>query len=52
VANNLVKSGKGKIKVISGGSTWFGVTYKEDKEEVSRKIKELVAKGEYPSRLW
>lgn len=52
VANNLVKSGKGKIKVISGGSTWFGVTYKEDKEEVSRKIKELVTKGEYPNRLW
>jgi NDP-sugar pyrophosphorylase family protein len=52
VANNLVKSGKGKIKVISGGSTWFGVTYKEDKEEVSRKINDLVNKGEYPTKLW
>jgi NDP-sugar pyrophosphorylase family protein len=52
VANELVKSGAGKIKVISGGSTWFGVTYKEDKEEVSRKINDLVAKGEYPSKLW
>ena len=52
VANELVKSGAGKIKVISGGSTWFGVTYKEDKEEVSRKINDLVKRGEYPSRLW
>jgi NDP-sugar pyrophosphorylase family protein len=52
VANKLVNSGEGRIKVISGGSTWFGVTYKEDKEEVSRKIKDLVAKGEYPPKLW
>jgi NDP-sugar pyrophosphorylase family protein len=52
VANKLVKTGAGKIKVISGGSTWFGVTYKEDKEEVSQKIRSLVAKGEYPAKLW
>jgi len=52
VANELVKNKEGKIKVISGGSTWFGVTYKEDKEEVSRKINELDASGEYPAKLW
>lgn len=52
VANELVRTGEAKIKVISGGSTWFGVTYKEDKDEVSRRIKELVATGEYPEKLW
>ncbi|MBX2967416.1 MAG: nucleotidyltransferase [Cyclobacteriaceae bacterium] len=52
IANELVETGEGKIKVISGGSTWFGVTYKEDKEAVSQKIRELVAKGEYPEKLW
>lgn len=52
IANELVKSGEGKIKVISGGSTWFGVTYKEDKEAVSQKIKDLVNSGEYPAKLW
>jgi NDP-sugar pyrophosphorylase family protein len=52
VANSLVKSGTGKIKVISGGSTWFGVTYKEDKEAVSQKIRDLVNQGEYPTKLW
>jgi len=52
VVNNLVKQGLGKVKVISGGSIWFGVTYKEDKEAVSGKILELVKKGQYPSRLW
>lgn len=50
--NQLIKEGQIKVRIISGGSTWFGVTYKEDKEEVSRKIRELVKKGEYPEKLW
>ena len=28
------------------------ITYKEDKDKVSGKIKELVKKGEYPDNLW
>ncbi|MFN3839726.1 MAG: NDP-sugar synthase [Cyclobacteriaceae bacterium] len=52
IANALVKSGEGKIKVISGGDVWFGVTYQEDKEEVVGKIGELIDKGEYPQKLW
>jgi len=52
VVNDMIKSGQGKVKVISGGNTWFGVTYKEDKEIVSGKIKELVRQGAYPSKLW
>jgi len=50
--NQLVKEGKGSVKVISGGNVWFGVTYKEDKEMVSSKIMELVNKGDYPIKLW
>ena len=38
VVNDMIKRGLGKVKVISGGSTWFGVTYKEDKDQVSGKI--------------
>jgi len=52
VVNDMIKSGLGKVKVISGGSTWFGVTYKEDKEIVSQKIRDLVAAGMYPKKLW
>ena len=51
-ANQLIAEGRGKIKIISGGSIWFGVTYKEDKEAVSAQIKSLIDKGEYPSKLW
>jgi dTDP-glucose pyrophosphorylase len=52
VGNKMIQQGKGKVKVLGGGDIWFGVTYKEDKEEVTRKIQELVDKGEYPAKLW
>jgi dTDP-glucose pyrophosphorylase len=51
-ANKMIQDGKGKIKVLGGGNIWFGVTYKEDKEEVSRRIKEMMTKGDYPEKLW
>lgn len=50
--NDMIRLKTGKVKVISGGVTWFGVTYKEDKEEVAGKIRELIAQGQYPSKLW
>ncbi|MCS6973169.1 MAG: sugar phosphate nucleotidyltransferase [Cyclobacteriaceae bacterium] len=52
LANTLVKSGEGKIKIISGGDTWFGVTYPEDKPEVIAKIRAQIDAGKYPEKLW
>jgi NDP-sugar pyrophosphorylase family protein len=52
IVNEMIKRNKGKVKVISGGTTWFGVTYQEDKEAVSSKIAALVKKGDYPEKLW
>jgi hypothetical protein len=52
IVNELVKQGKGKVQIISGSNNWFGVTYKEDKEEVSQKIKVQIAYGAYPEKLW
>jgi NDP-sugar pyrophosphorylase family protein len=52
IANEIVHGGNGKVKILTGSDVWFGVTYKEDKEEVSRRIKELVVSGEYPETLW
>ena len=39
-------------KVLRSNSTWFGVTYKEDKEIVQGSIAALVKKGKYPQSLW
>jgi NDP-sugar pyrophosphorylase family protein len=52
IVNALIHEGRGKVKVLGGGKIWFGVTYKEDKEAVSNKIKDLVNSGEYPQKLW
>ena len=52
LTNEIIKQKLGKVHILGGGKTWFGVTYKEDKEEVSGKIKELVNQGVYPSKLW
>jgi UTP-glucose-1-phosphate uridylyltransferase len=52
IGNQMIKKGLGKVKIIGGGDICFGVTYKEDKDEVSGKIKDLVAKGVYPPNLW
>ena len=52
IGNQIIKQNLGKVKIIGGGDIWFGVTYKEDKEEVSSKILDLVEKGEYPKKLW
>jgi NDP-sugar pyrophosphorylase family protein len=52
IVNELVKQNAGKVQIISGRHNWFGVTYKEDKEEVSQKIKVLIAYGAYPEDLW
>lgn len=52
IVNAMIQQDKGKVKVLGGGKIWFGVTYKEDKDAVSEKIKGLVNKGMYPEKLW
>ena len=52
VADQFIKKGMGKIKVIPTSAQWFGVTYKEDAPIVEKSLNELVKKGEYPQRLW
>lgn len=52
IVNDMIQKNTGKVKVLGGGNTWFGVTYKEDKEEVSFKIKSLIKEGKYPEKLW
>ena len=52
VVTGMIQQGKGKVKVLSGGNIWFGVTYQEDKDAVSKRIKDLVHQGLYPEKLW
>jgi hypothetical protein len=52
MVSELIEQNAGKVNIIGGGTTWFGVTYKEDKVEVSGKIRALVQAGVYPEQLW
>ena len=52
VATHLIKSGKGKLKVIPNASEWFGVTYPEDKPTVQSALQKLHEDGKYPNQLW
>lgn len=48
----LVARGEATVRVLPTASTWFGVTYREDKPRVQAAIAELVASGAYPARLF
>lgn len=52
VMSNLMAEGKGKCKVFTNTSDWFGVTYPEDKEKVQVAINALIEQGKYPEKLW
>lgn len=52
VADEYIAENKGEIAVINTSSKWFGVTYKEDAPEVQENLKQLIAEGEYPEKLW
>ena len=52
VVDELVSRGKVKVRVLPCDASWFGVTYREDKEMVTVAINQLVTSGSYPSNLW
>ncbi len=50
--DELVKAGKATVEVLPTASSWFGVTYREDKPVVVEAIQKMVDAGEYPAKLW
>jgi hypothetical protein len=47
-----VAQGLVTVEVRATTAGWFGVTYREDKPRVQAALAELVARGEYPERLF
>lgn len=52
IVNSAIEAHLATVRVLSTPDKWFGVTYKEDKALVIRKIAEMVEKGEYPANLY
>ncbi|MGN0846953.1 MAG: NDP-sugar synthase [Kiritimatiellia bacterium] len=51
VVDEMVHEGAATVDVLPTDSSWFGVTYREDKPFVTAAIRRLVDAGEYPARL-
>ena len=52
VINDLIQNKLEDVHVLRSNASWFGVTYKDDKPVVKRKINELINSGIYPSHLF
>ncbi|MBQ7624971.1 MAG: NTP transferase domain-containing protein [Clostridia bacterium] len=52
VVDDMIKEKKCAVSVIPTDDSWFGVTYKEDKESVIEAFKKLYAAGEYENELY
>ncbi len=50
--SELIGRGEASVRVLPTESTWFGVTYREDKPRVQAAIAGLVQRGVYPARLF
>jgi hypothetical protein len=53
VVDELIREGKKvTVRVLTTPDPWFGVTYREDRAELAARLRELVARGDYPEGLW
>ena len=52
IIDELLKEKKAAVKLLPTHDKWFGVTYKEDKETVSKAFCELIKNGVYKEKLF
>lgn len=51
-ADRLIREGKATVKVLTSHDKWYGVTYKQDREDVKNALESMKDKGFYPEKLW
>ena len=52
IIGEMLKKGEVRVKVLSSSDKWFGITYKEDKDEVTDAVREMTEIGIYPEKLY
>lgn len=52
VLQETIEVGYATAEVLPTTATWYGVTYKEDTEDVRNALKDLVDQKQYPNNLW
>jgi len=50
--DELLKAGAAEVKVLYSQDRWYGITHKEDKEDVISAMRSMKDKGLYPEKLW
>ena len=50
--NNLMLEGRGRVEVLPDHDRWFGVPYHEDKALAEEALRECIAEGLYPEKLY
>lgn len=52
VVDSLIKNGTAQVTLLETKDNWFGVTYREDKENVVNSFRKLIDAGVYPEKLF
>ncbi len=52
MVDKLIKNHVLDVKILSTTSSWFGVTYPEDKKAVEKALDKLINDREYPTNVW
>jgi hypothetical protein len=52
VVHEMVRARRGTVRVLDTDASWFGVTYREDRPAAADRLRELAARGDYPTPLW
>ena len=47
-----IEENKIKGKVLDTNEKWYGITYKDDKEDLVNAINKMIEEGKYPKDLW
>lgn len=50
--DELIAKQTKKVELLNCTEEWFGVTYKDDKPFVMKRLQALIDKGVYPANLW
>ncbi|MDP2423595.1 MAG: sugar phosphate nucleotidyltransferase [Bacteroidales bacterium] len=52
VVNQLISRGEASIQVLESNASWFGITYREDRNRAIEQLKKLISSGEYSDMRW
>lgn len=52
VVTEMINSGAAQVQVLHSADKWYGVTYKEDKEQVMKALADMHSRGKYTKKMW